>query len=122
MLDAEVHIGRVLRMMGLVCPHVANDISQYLDDNLAAYTANFYRDEKRWAGKLSREHRDKLVGKFVQRVRVFNISVDEDEVTASIDRFPIIQTSPHCQLYIEPMVFWAYLMGWMGAARSGVKY
>lgn len=120
-LDIDADVLQKLAMIERVAPDVARDIRDGLDASIVEYARRMYQLDRSPPCALVASYRGKLAAKLVSRAAELGIAVSQHHVLDSLSEFPIIQTAPHCQLYLDPMAFWAYFVGWIGAFESDCR-
>ncbi|HEX5062845.1 MAG TPA: hypothetical protein VFV99_25905, partial [Kofleriaceae bacterium] len=120
-LDIDASVLQKIAMIERVSPEVARDIRDGLDDSIVEYARRMYQLDRSPPSASVAFYRGKLAAKLASRAAELGVEVSLQRVLDSFAEFPIIQTAPHCQLYLDPMAFWAYVVGWLGAFETGCQ-
>ena len=111
----DEHLYRVVRMMNSVCPRVASDIREFYDEPVRAYAAHCFAEPNRITSKISNRYRHVVAEALrTQNQQLYGTADYDAMIDEHIARgFPLL-TAPHCQLYWDPMAFWAFMLAWVG--------
>jgi hypothetical protein len=115
----DPHVARTFSMIEKVSPHVARDMRGGFEVSLVDYARRFYQARSAPCGTLMTRYRAVFATRLSRRMAELEPGGPALDVAHTLAAFPVIQTAPHCQLYVDPMAFWAYLLGWIGASEAG---
>ncbi|PWY54657.1 hypothetical protein DGG96_16010 [Legionella qingyii] len=103
----------ITRAMQAICPSVISDLKANWDETLSSYIKQVWQKPISCVSPLARQSR----AKFYSALRLFFGSnyINFELAFSEFDRYPILQTGPHCQLYANEIDFNAILMSWMGS-------
>lgn len=102
----------IIKAMETICPSVITDLKTHWDDTFSSYIKNLWQKPISCESPIAIQAR----AKFYSALKIFlgTQSINFDLAFSEFDRYPILQTGPHCQLYTNEVDFNAVLMSWMG--------
>ncbi|HHF7375826.1 hypothetical protein [Legionella bozemanae] len=103
----------IARAMETICPSVISDLKTNWDETLSSYINQVWQKPISCVSPIARQSR----AKFYSALKLFFGSqpINFECAFSEFDRYPILQTGPHCQLYTNEVDFNAILMSWMGS-------
>jgi hypothetical protein len=103
-----------------ICPGVAKNLKSFWEDNLASYIKQIWQKPISCSSPLAVQARSK----FYDALNQFfdSQSIDLNQVRSEFQRYPILQTGPHCPLYVNEIDFNAVLFSWMGSQLHHIKH
>lgn len=109
----KLDLSPITRAMQAICPSVISDLKTNWDKTLSSYIKQVWQKPISCVSPLARQSR----AKFYSALRLFFGSnyINFELAFSEFDRYPILQTGPHCQLYANEIDFNAILMSWMGS-------
>lgn len=102
---------KIMNALNKICPDVAGDIAYFYDLPVTEYIKNIFSSNlacQSYQASLFREYLTASIAK----------NVAENQRDAFARDFmlnPIIQTAPHCQLYLDKMNFYAVILSCVGS-------
>ncbi|WP_454784788.1 hypothetical protein [Legionella sp. WA2024007413] len=103
----------IARAMETICPSVISDLKTNWNETLSCYIKQIWQKPISCVSPIARQSRTK----FYSALKLFLglQSINFERAFSEFDRYPILQTGPHCQLYTNKTDFNAVLMSWMGS-------
>ncbi|WP_412758302.1 hypothetical protein [Legionella bozemanae] len=110
----------IARAMETICPSVISDLKTNWDETLSSYINQVWQKPISCVSPIARQSR----AKFYSALKLFLGSqpINFECAISEFDRYPILQTGPHCQLYTNEIDFNAVLMSWMGSQHHQLKH
>ncbi|MCW8469906.1 hypothetical protein OQJ19_04445 [Fluoribacter gormanii] len=110
----------ITRAMETICPSVIADLKANWNDTLSSYIKQLWQKPISCVSPIARQSR----AKFYSTLKLFFGSqpIYFEHAFSEFDRYPILQTGPHCQLYTNEIDFNAVLMSWIGSQLHQVKH
>lgn len=106
--------------MKKICPRVLIQLEKHWDNTLASYIQEIWQTPVSCSSKIAIQSRTK----FYAALKLFFIEqpLHFERIFSEFERYPILQTGPHCQLYTNSIDFNAFLMSWMGSQLHQLNY
>lgn len=110
----------ISRAMEAICPSIISNLKTNWDNKLSSYIKQVWQKPISCSSKIAVQSR----ARFYSALELFfaSQSVNFELAISEFDRYPILQTGPHCQLYVNEIDFNAVLMSWMGSQIHQVKH
>ena len=116
----SIHVSSVFQAMERICPSVAHDLQMNWSHKLSDYIDQVWKSPPSCQSAISITARQT----FYSALRRFPLlqKIDHDTAIAEFDNAPILQTGPHCQLFVNDIDFNALLFSWMGSRHHNLNY
>ncbi|MCW8385499.1 hypothetical protein SC046_15620 [Legionella pneumophila serogroup 1] len=109
----ELDLFPITKAMENICPGVISDLKTHWDETLSSYIKQVWQRPISCESTIAVQSRTKFYDALKQFFRPQ--SIDFERSISEFERYPIVQTGPHCQLYANEVDFNAILMSWMGS-------
>lgn len=108
-----MRLSQIFAAMENICPSVANHLQRHWHDKVSTYLSMLWQKPISCSSVIATQAR----AQFYAALKLFFASqpIDFARVFSEFERYPILQTGPHCQLYVNQVDFNALMMSWMGA-------
>lgn len=114
------HVLSIFQMMGNICPSIGAHISAAWDNTLSAYIHQVWQKPISCTSKIAMQSRKAFYAALRKTAK--QQGIDCEQALAEFERYPVLQTGPHCQLYTNAVDFNAALTSWMGSKLHNLNY
>jgi hypothetical protein len=110
----------ITQAMETMCPTVIGLLKETWGHTLSSYIRQVWQKPISCSSKIAIQSRER----FYAALRIFSASqpINFEEARSEFDRYPILHTGPHCQLFVNDVDFNAALMSWMGCQQHQLKH
>lgn len=110
----------ITRAMETISPSVIANLKANWDDSLSSYIKQVWQKPISCSSKIAVQSREI----FYSALKIFFTTqpIDFEKAVSEFNSYPILQTGPHCQLYVNDIDFNAILISYMGSQLHQLKH